>query len=144
MDESVMQPLAWLPVLETGYPDIDSQHRELIDDANAIHALIVARSDWHALAATVGKMVRDCQLHFATENKMLSASGFSDAAAHALEHERLLQEIAQIHGIICSTSHPSSLHWELGLTLRSLLVDHLLRYDLRYKSHIMYHQRPGA
>jgi|SRR5687767_12109898 hemerythrin-like metal-binding protein len=143
VDQSVLQPLPWLPVLETGFADIDSQHRALIDDANAIHALVVARSDWSKLATAVGRMHRDCQLHFADENKLLSGSGFSDATGHALEHERVLEEIAEIHGIIRATTHPSPLHWELAMTLRSLLIDHFLRYDLKYKSHIMYHQPFG-
>lgn len=143
MDEGVLQPLPWLPVLETGYLEIDLQHRELIDDANVVHTLIVARAGWDRLAAAIGKMHRDCQLHFAEEDKLLSASGFSDAKAHALEHERVLGEVAEIHGIIRATAQPSPLHWELALSLRGLLMDHFLRYDLQYKSHIMYHQPFG-
>ena len=143
MDQSVLQPLPWLPVLETGYAEIDSQHRELINDANAIHALVGARGDWPTLTAAIGKMHRDCQLHFADESKLLSASGFSDAAAHALEHEHILGEVAEIHGIIRATANPSPLHWELALSLRGLLMDHFLRYDLQYKSHVMYHQAFG-
>jgi hypothetical protein len=48
--------------------------------------------------------------------------------------------VAAIHGIVRATAEPSPLHWELALTLRSLLVDHFLRYDLQYKSHVMYHR----
>jgi hemerythrin-like metal-binding protein len=140
VDQSVFQPLPWLPVLETGYDDIDSQHRELIDDANAIHGLIAARGDWQALATAIDKMGRDCHAHFAEENRLLSGSGFSDATAHALEHARILQEVEHIHGIVRATSQPSPLHWELGLCLRGLLLDHFLRYDLKYKSHLMYFQ----
>jgi hemerythrin len=140
VDQRVLQPLPWLPVLETGYDDIDSQHRELIDDANAVHALIVERDDWPALTSALDKMVHDCQSHFAEENKLLSGSGFSDATAHALEHERILKEVERIHEVVRAATGPSPLHWELGLSLRCLLLDHFLRYDLQYKSHIMYYQ----
>jgi hemerythrin-like metal-binding protein len=140
VDQSVLQPLPWLPVLETGYDHIDAQHRELIDDANALHALIGARGDWKGLTAAVDKMVRDCHSHFAEENKLLAGSGFSDATAHALEHERILKEVGRIHEIVRATARPSPLHWELGLGLRCLLLDHFLRHDLQYKSHIMYYQ----
>lgn len=139
-DETPLQPLPWLPVLETGHAEIDHQHRELVDDANEVYALIVTRGDWAKLVAAIGKMHRDCALHFAEENAVLSSSGYSDAAAHALEHNRLLDQVAQIHGIIRAAPAPTRFHWELALTLRSLLLDHLLRYDLQYKSHIMYHQ----
>jgi hemerythrin len=143
MDQSTLQPLPWLPVLETGHAEIDGQHRELIDDANAIYELIATRGDWARLTDAIGKMRRDCALHFADENKLLSSSGFSDAAAHALEHSRILEQVAQIHGTIRAAPGPTRLHWELALTLRSLLIDHFLRYDLQYKSHVMYHRAFG-
>ena len=143
MDQLALQPLPWLPVLETGHASIDSQHRQLVDDANAILALVLARADWNKLTACIGKMHRDCQLHFADENKLLSESGFSDATAHALEHERILKEVAEIHGIMRAAAMPTPLHWELAMTLRGLLMDHFLRYDLKYKSHVMYHRPFG-
>jgi hemerythrin len=144
MDQSTLQPLSWLPILETGYAEIDGQHRELIDDANTVYELVATQGGWAELTAAVGKMHRDCALHFAAENKLLSSSGFSDAAAHALEHSRVLDQVAQIHGTIRAAPAPTRLHWELALTLRSLLIDHFLRYDLRYKSHVMYHQPFGS
>ena len=143
MDQSSLRPLPWLPVLETGFAEIDAQHRALIEDANAIQAQIAGRGDWDKLAAAVAKMHRDCQLHFADESRLLSGSGFSDATAHALEHERILREVADIHGIVHATTNPSPLHWELAATLRGLLIDHFLRYDLKYKSHVMYYQPFG-
>lgn len=138
MDQATLQPLPWPPVLETGYPDIDRQHRELIDDANEVQESVLKHSDWAAVAVAVGKMHRDCAVHFADESKLLATSGYSDIAEHELEHQRILAEIAHIHGIVRATREPTRYHWELAMTLRSLLIDHFLRYDLRYKSHLMY------
>ncbi len=138
MDRSALQPFPWLPVLETGYADIDRQHHELIDDANVVQELVVSKGDWIELVAAIGKMHRDCAIHFADESKLLAASNYADAAEHALEHQRILGEIGHIHGIVRAAPTPTRYHWELALTLRSLLIDHLLRYDLRYKSHVMY------
>jgi hemerythrin-like metal-binding protein len=138
MDQRTLLPLPWLPVLETGNPAIDRQHQELIDDANTVQALVVREGAWTELVAAIGKMHRDCAIHFADESKLLAASNYADAAEHALEHQRILGEIGQIHGIVRSAPTPTRYHWELALTVRSLLVDHFLRYDLRYKSHLMY------
>jgi len=140
MDQFSLQPLPWLPVLETGHSAIDSQHRELIADANVVQDIVVQRGEWADLAAAIGKMHRDCTLHFADETKLLASSGFSDTAAHELEHQRILDEIGEIHGIIRAAPTPTRYHWKLALTLRSLLIDHFLRYDLQYKSHLMYYE----
>src|SRR5512147_708472 len=110
MDQFSLQPLPWLPVLETGHEEIDRQHRELIADANAVQDIVIQRGEWSDLTTAIGKMQRDRALHFADESKLLANSGFSDAHAHELEQ------------------------------LRSLLIDHFLRYDLQYKSHLMYYE----
>jgi len=136
--ETPLQRLPWLPVLETGHEIIDEQHRHLIDDANEVYELIAAGGDWARLTAVMGRMHRACAVHFAEENKLRARLNFSDAAVHALEHKRLLERVDDIHALISMASVPTLLHRELATTLRSLLLDHLLRYDLRYKSHIMY------
>lgn len=139
-DQPALQPLPWLPVLETGHEEIDQQHRALIHDANEVIALVINGTDWGKLVAAMGRMHRDCALHFADEEKLLATSGYGEAAAHALEHQRLLEQIAQIDGLMRAASAPTRFDWERALTVRSLLLDHFLRYDLLYKSHIMFHQ----
>ena len=140
MDQLSLQPLPWLPVLETGHEETDRQHRELIADANAVQDIVIQRGEWTDLTTAIGKMQHDCALHFADESKLLANSGFSDSHAHELEHRRILDEIGKIHGIIRAAPTPTRYHWELALTLRSLLIDHFLRYDLQYKSHLMYYE----
>lgn len=56
MDQGVLQPMPWLPVLETGHAEIDLQHRELVDDANAVLEQVIQRSDWPKLVAAVERM----------------------------------------------------------------------------------------
>ena len=114
MDQGVLRPLPRLPVLETGHTEIDLQHRELIDDANAVLEQVIQQSGWPKLVAAVERMQRDCTTHFADESMMLSASRYSDTTEHALEHQRILEDIAQIHKIIRTVAGPTRNHWELA------------------------------
>jgi hemerythrin len=66
--------------------------------------------------------------------------GYEDVEAHRRDHERLLVEIAQVsreirHGVDRTeiASH--------ALTIKALLLRHLFRRDVQYKSHFMALQR---
>jgi hemerythrin-like metal-binding protein len=85
-----------------------------------------------------------CIQHFATEDKVLRATQFPDRDRHLRSHRRILTEINGILVDLESVTTPNRLHWELALSLRGILIDHLLRDDLKYKSHLMYYEAPRA
>ena len=141
-DASKLEPLPWLAVLETGNETVDHEHRQLIEDANAIHAIISAGGSWADLVATARTMRDRCIEHFANEDKVLRATRFPDRDRHLRAHHRILTEINGILVDLESVATPNRLHWELALSLRGILIDHLLRDDLKYKSHLMYCETP--
>lgn len=131
------EPLPWLPVLETGHPDLDREHRELIDDANDLLALVKRRAPWPELLESARRMRDHCALHFQNEDRILRAARYPDRDRHRRAHRRVLAEMNGILAELEAASTPTRLEWELALSLRGLLVDHLLRNDLKYKSHMM-------
>lgn len=139
-----LEPLPWLPVLETGNATVDREHRQLIEDANAVHALVGAGGSWGELVETARLMRDRCVEHFATEDAVLKATRYPDYTRHIRAHRRILTEIDTIIADMESAAAPTRLHWELALSLRGILVDHLLRDDLRYKSHLMYYDSPRS
>ena len=141
-EASALEPLPWLAILETGHEEVDREHRQLIEDANAVHGLVAAGGSWPELVATARQMRDRCIVHFATEDKVLKATRFPDLAKHLRAHRRILTEINAILTDLEGTDTPNRFHWELALSLRGILVDHLLRDDLKYKSHLMYYEKP--
>ncbi len=139
---SALEPLPWLAILETGHEEVDREHRQLIEDANAVHVIVAGGGSWSELVATARQMRDRCVVHFATEDKVLKATRFPDLARHLRAHRRILAAIDAIVADLESTAAPNRFHWELALSLRGLLVDHLLRDDLKYKSHLMYYEPP--
>jgi hemerythrin-like metal-binding protein len=131
------EPLPWLPVLETGHPDLDREHRELIDDANDLLALVRRRAPWQELLAAARRMRDHCGPHFENEDRILRAARFPDRDRHRRAHRRVTAEMNGILAELESVDAPTRLEWELALSLRGLLLDHLLRNDLKYKSHLM-------
>lgn len=137
---SALEPLPWLEILETGHEEVDREHRQLIEDANAVHVIVAGGGSWPELVATARQMRDRCIVHFATEDKVLKATQFPDLARHLRAHRRILTEINAIVTDMESAETPNRFHWELALSLRGILIDHLLRDDLKYKSHLMYYE----
>lgn len=137
-----LEPLPWLPILETGHEAVDREHRQLIEDANAVHAIVSGGGSWSDLLATAREMRERCIRHFATEDEVLTATRFPDRERHLRAHKRILKAIDSIIADLDAAAPPNRFHWELALSLRGLLVDHLLRDDLKYKSHLMYYEAP--
>lgn len=138
----LLEPLPWLPVLETGHDEVDREHRQLIEDANLIHAIIGERRPWADLVAAAREMRDRCVGHFATEDRVLKATRFPDLDRHLTAHRRILKEVGGIVAQLEAVATPNRLHWELALSLRGILLDHMLRDDLKYKSHLMYFEPP--
>lgn len=130
--------LPWLPVLETGVVTIDREHRRLIDDANALQALLAAGAAWSRIVARARKMRDACIDHFRDEEALLAREAYGDAAAHMAEHRRVEAELRHVVALMESTAAPGPLRCELAWSMRTILIDHLLRFDLKYKSHLLY------
>ena len=141
MSEGTGQPapfeLAWMESLEIGVPDIDRDHKILIEDANAIARALAGSRGRDVIVDLVGKMRRNCMAHFRREEEILRRDRFGELEAHAAEHRRIETEIDDIKNTLETIDGPEPMVRELALSFRTLLIDHLLRYDLRYKSHLM-------
>lgn len=135
--ESAPFELAWMESLEIGVPEIDRDHKNLIEDANAITRALVEGRDRNVIVDRIARMRRDCSAHFRREEAILRRDRFTGLEAHVAEHRRIECEIDDISDMLLTMDGPEQLMQELVLSFRTILIDHLLRYDLRYKSHLL-------
>lgn len=86
----------WKDSYALGVPDVDRDHRELIEMLNQLHGALLggaAGENVSGFLSGVSKRVAD---HFALEERLMQASAYPDYEAHKLEHQRLLEEIVDI------------------------------------------------
>jgi hemerythrin len=136
----LLPPIRWSEVLETGHAEIDDDHRRLVDDVNALRQGVADDLPWAELVARAKRMAEDCAGHFRREEAVLAREAFPGLEPHAEEHRRLERSIGDIIYLMENASPGSPLKLELLGSFRTLLIDHLLRYDLDYKSHLMFRQ----
>lgn len=132
-------PLVWLDAFAIGVPEIDADHRLLIDDAAVIVELIRTARPWPDVESRAQLMARRCGEHFRREEAILERDGYRALAAHRQEHARIEAEIqAVLPRLAAGGDEPTPAMIEAGLYFRTMLIDHLLRHDLAYKSHLLY------
>lgn len=138
LDGEALAPVPWLPILETGHEAIDDEHKTLLEDTNTILAIFTRRGAWIDLQAAARTLRDRCIVHFRNEDRLFKKLRFPGADRHRRSHRRIMAEINGVLAALETVDTPGRQDWELALSLRGILVDHLLREDLAYKSHLMH------
>jgi diguanylate cyclase (GGDEF)-like protein/hemerythrin-like metal-binding protein/PAS domain S-box-containing protein len=134
-DASVVQPprvlLPWSDALTLGMPLIDDQHRRLVELLNAVGDVL--RDDTGAAAASTAMqdLVRHTELHFRTEEGLMSTYGATDLERHRQEHRVLLSDLRSLGAGIEVTSVMLSLQH-----LKTWLVRHIDSLDREFTTEV--------
>lgn len=120
---------AWKESLNTGVPDIDSQHHELLTRISKV--LEVCNTD--QATGEVGQYLsylRDyTAFHFAAEEREMSTYRYPGLAAHEAEHEQFKARVNDLYRSY--TEHGASLA-VVVMTIRSSgewLIQHIFKTD---------------
>ena len=81
-----MRYIRWNPALETGYPEVDDQHRELYALVNDLNAAALVGVDDAQIAHILARILRYASSHFATEQALMELTGYPAAAEHIAIH----------------------------------------------------------
>ena len=91
-----MTLLEWRDEFRIGIDGVDDEHRALIDQINAVYALIDERAGRQQVIDSLGEIYGNIAAHFALEERMMRRHGYPDYEQHQRDHERLLDEIGAI------------------------------------------------
>ncbi len=134
-----MSYFPWDPSLETGYPDIDEQHKGLFVLADKLAGAIAActltdeglcEEDENTVANAVYGLTDYCVEHFADEEALMKSAGYPALSVHCSLHEQLTAETLTItarffndEGVIPETLAPFITTW---------LSEHIRRHDMQF------------
>ncbi|UCB54787.1 MAG: hemerythrin family protein [Thiotrichales bacterium] len=91
-----MALIEWRDDFCTGIQGVDHEHRQLIEQINAIYALIDDEADKDSVIDGLGDIYGSISAHFALEEKMMERHGYDHYEQHQADHERLLDDIRDI------------------------------------------------
>ena len=90
-----MAYLHWVPELDTGIAEIDTQHKRILDYINKLHDLR-SSPDRAALGDVIGETVDYTLSHFAFEESVIESAGYMFAGPHKKVHELFTRKVAEM------------------------------------------------
>jgi len=119
--------IEWREEFRLGLPEVDEEHRGLIDAINRLHRELVVGAAIVRVTGAIGDIHAAIASHFALEEKEMAALRYDGYLAHKTDHERLLDEILDILDEVVATDRydPAA----LSARLSAWFVEHFRTHD---------------
>lgn len=127
-----MPKLEWLDSFELGVPEIDGDHRAMLDLMKAVQSAMAA-SDRKTGEQLLDRLLVFAEGHFDREQALLERWGYPEAETHATYHWNLLLRAVAVRQACAEIESQTSFN-ECSEEMLSFLVDDVVRGDMKLKS----------
>lgn len=79
-----------------GIEEIDAQHREINEAANAVIEAVESHDKWHLVHYIVVRLYELMRFHFAVEESVMRIVGFPEIEEHKRVHRELLNTVERL------------------------------------------------
>lgn len=119
--------IVWRPEFSVGDPELDHEHRVLIDLVNRTAGTMLDGSP--ATETSFGDLLRAIAAHFALEEKQMREAHYDQFGEHKADHERLLDQLRDI----MDAADDAAEHTpdDLVTTLEAWFAGHFSTHDAR-------------
>ena len=126
--------ITWREEYSVRVPEIDTQHRRLLEIINDLHEAMRMGGKPDALKAVIDELVAYTRYHFGYEEKMLERAGYPGLEEHKRKHRAM---VVQVEGFVSEiTSGKASVSLKLMDFLKAWLTHHIRETDQSYSSHV--------
>jgi diguanylate cyclase (GGDEF)-like protein/hemerythrin-like metal-binding protein len=123
--------IAYNRSLETGYAEIDQQHRQLIALANKLNASISDGQTTEIIKRQFDELLLYTRFHFSTEERLMAQLAYPHQEEHKLSHQRLLEDLGHIMARLRQGSELIALQ-----TIKDWLLGHIENADKPLGAHL--------
>jgi hemerythrin-like metal-binding protein len=88
--------IEWKEQYSLGVPEVDHEHRELIDLINELYASATGSDSDTTVEDFLGELYARVGAHFALEEKIMRDHQYDEYRDHKNDHERLLDDIRDL------------------------------------------------
>jgi len=125
-----MALIEWRSEFETGVPDVDHEHRELVDLINQLHEQMGGDAEPAEISAFLGEVFARISAHFALEESVMRKHQYDQYIEHKTDHEKLLDDIRDIMDDFEAGKY-AAYDEALSSAVRDWFVDHFRTKDAR-------------
>ncbi len=128
--------LYWKDDYSTGVPDIDEQHKVLINNLNKFQE-IVKRGDGAAVVAKMFDFLEKyAQKHFAFEEKLMDTVQCPVAEQNKVAHQRFIQAFLSLKQRFEQDGVNEDLLTKIHTTLETWLLNHICNIDVQLRESV--------
>lgn len=126
--------IEWKKEWESGYKEIDEQHRELIECANGLIHMSFANEGFDKARNQLELLIDSCLKHFAFEEQLITRAGYPAYKEHAKIHKDLLNKAFIIQDLFQRGElKPSAL---LSFIVDDIILLHMEKEDVKFIPYI--------
>ena len=118
--------IVWSDQFSVGVPQMDAQHRRMIDLINTLHS----GADAGSASQAISGMFDYASQHFASEEELLRRVGYSELHTQQREHRAFLSKADEFSKANLNTPEMCA---QIADFLRSWMLHHILEEDMKYK-----------
>ena len=117
----------WHPELETGFPEVDEQHRSLVGLVNEFYDALHTGQAKEMVGEVLSRLAEYVGYHFACEEKLMMEHSYPGYPYHKREHIVLTSEVVKLLNEFHKSDQAISI--KVGFFLRDWLTNHILKTD---------------
>lgn len=117
------------PILLTGVPEIDRQHREIFARVGELLDSTRQRRSREEVVRTVDYLAGYAVEHFAAEEREMERSRYPRAEAHRQEHRQFQKELAALRDELAAEGPTALFVIHVGNRVTEWLREHIYRTD---------------
>lgn len=122
--------LEWQDSFSVKVPELDQQHRRLVELINRLHDVLKAGGDPAMAQSVVNDLVGYTRHHFSREEKMMDTCGYPEAEEHKRKHRAMEGQVIVFQKQMATGGITVQLR--LMNFLKDWLQKHILETDMRY------------
>ena len=129
--------------MSVGVPEMDDEHRQFIARVNELNTAIIESEDKATVERLIDLMLMEAAHHFWHEQELLARWKYPDTAVHIAKHAELTLQFERVMKEFAETD--ISYLWAFkGLHLKQLLVEHLMKEDMKYRDFLRAQTGPAS
>lgn len=129
-----MSLINWNDSYCLGVPEIDTQHRKLIDLANRTHEAMKSGAIHGELKQVLSELISYTIDHFAAEEAMMRRTFYPHATEHKRRHAAMAVHVAELQAQIEAGKAAAPI--QLQSFLRDWLMKHILETDKQFAAYL--------
>ena len=119
----------------TGHPQIDAEHRQIVNAINDVSAAIRSGS-YELCSALLDDFLAVCCEHFASEERLLRELGYRGLADHAVFHQELILKAKAVKTLCMDRHAPDSIERCFN-EMATLLIEDVVKGDMQFVSFLI-------